>query len=417
MMTHKISVLFVDDEINVLAAIRRMLRFKSSDWKMEFVESGVDALKLFEQTKFDVVVSDIRMPGMDGAELLTRIKDLYPGVILIALSGQVDLNEVIRSIRAVHQYISKPCETNELVRKIEGAIKSRDILTDPKMQELVTELDALPVLPKVFQSIDEELRLDEPSIEKIADLITMDVGLVAKILKLVNSPYFGLPSHIDSLFQAITMLGLETIKALILSTYMFSMYDENKLPDLSLNLLWEHSFRVSNIARLIAQCEGADKEVIVQARMAGLLHDVGKLLLASSFPDRYAKVLKMVAETNAPIRDCEMEIFGTTHAHLGAYLMGLWGLSAEVVHGIGSHHHYDTYDLSIPMLVAVADSIDHHCVVIHPDYVRICLNKDILPEDQSGELLEKWIWYVKDHWHGMEEFQTLDADMIFQLRA
>lgn len=416
-MTQKISVLFVDDEENVLAAIKRMLRYKRNDWFMEFAESGQKALALFEKTEFDVIVSDIRMPGMDGAELLNKIKDLYPNVIRIALSGQVDLNEVIRSIRAVHQYISKPCEADELVDKVEGAITSRKVLTDPQMQSLVTEIDALPVIPKVFQSIQEELRLDEPSVDKVAEFISMDVGLVAKILKLVNSPYFGLPSYIDSAYQAITMLGLETIKALVLSTHLFSMYDEKQLPHFSLNLLWEHCFRVSKIAQLIGQCEKIDKRVVAQARMAGLLHDVGKLILANQFPKRYEEVLKRVAETKAPVCQCEMEVFGTTHAQIGAYLMGLWGMSSNVVHGIGYHHLGDIYDFNVPTLVAVANVIDHHCVIIHPDYVKIGINEKILPQDQRGELLEKWINYVKDNWSGMDEFQILDGELLAQLRT
>lgn len=416
-MTHKISVIFVDDEENVLAAIRRMLRSKRSQWDMEFAESGQKALTLFENTKFDVIVSDIRMPGMDGAELLNKVRELYPKVVRIALSGQVDLNEVIRSIRAVHQYISKPCEADELVEKVEGAIKAREILTNQKMQSLVTEIDALPVIPKVFQSIQDELRLEEPSIEKVAEFISMDVGLVAKILKLVNSPYFGLPSYIDSIFQAITMLGLETIKALILSSHLFSMYDEKQLPHFSLSLLWEHSFRVSNIARLIAQCEELDKEVVNQARMAGLLHDVGKLILANHFPERYKQVLAIVAEKETTISACEMEVFGTTHAHLGAYLMGLWGMSPVVVYGIGHHHQYEAYDLSAPMLVAVANAIDHHSVVIHPEYVRIRISNAIIPHDQRGKLFKKWVGYIKDNWGDLENFKALDGELLAQLRT
>jgi DNA-binding NarL/FixJ family response regulator len=194
-MSKKISILFVDDEPNVLTAIKRMLRAKRNDWNMAFAESGIDALALFEKTEFDVIVSDIRMPGMDGAKLLSKIKDKYPRVLRIALSGQVNLNEVVTSIQAVHQYISKPCETDELVKKIERAFNSRDILTDPDMQCLVAKIDTLPVIPKVFQLIQKELKKKEPSIDKVAEFISMDVGLVSKIIKLVNSPYFGLPSH------------------------------------------------------------------------------------------------------------------------------------------------------------------------------------------------------------------------------
>ncbi|SDK91717.1 HD-like signal output (HDOD) domain, no enzymatic activity [Maridesulfovibrio ferrireducens] len=417
MTAYKISVLFVDDEPNVLAALKRMLRAKRNEWKMEFVDSGVAALALLEDMKFDVVVSDIKMPGMDGADLLNKVKDKYPGMIRMALSGQVGLNEVIRSIRAVHQYISKPCKAEELIDKIEGAIKSREILTDPEMQKLVTEIESLPVTPNVFESIEIELKSTDPSIKKVAEYISMDVGLVAKILRLVNSPYFGLPTQIGSISQAITMLGLESVKALILSTHLFAMYDEKKLPNFSLNLLWEHSFRVSNIIRLICECEKIDKVVAVQARMAGLLHDIGKLVLANSFSVQYGKVIKKVAETHQPICDCEIEILGTTHAHIGAYLMGLWGMSGDIVHGIGAHHQYQDFDMSVSMLVSIADAIDHQCVIINPGYVRIALDRNILPDGQHGLQLEKWINYVKDHWEGLDEFQDLDADMLAQLRS
>lgn len=415
-MEKKINVLFVDDELNVLASLKRMLRSKQGEWDMAFAQSGVEALALCEETKFDVVVSDIRMPGMDGAELLNRVKDLYPGVIRIALSGQVGLNEVIQSLRAVHQYIPKPCDAELLVNKIEGAISLRAILIDKNMQDMVSEIESLPVLPKVFQSIEEELRSKDPSIRKIADLISMDVGLLAKILKLVNSPYFGLPTRVKSIFQAITLLGLETINALLLSTHLFSMYDDANLPNFSLNHLWEHSFRVSNIAGIIAKHEKMDKDIVVQVRMAGLLHDVGKLILATNFPNRYSQVLEKVAGGTTSIWESENEVFGTTHAQLGAYLMGLWGMSAGVVHGIGSHHQSGKFDRTVSMFVYVANFIDHHCMIIHPEYARPTLNRSFLSEDKHGELLETWVNCVRDVWDGVDDFQTLDADMLELLR-
>jgi len=374
-MTQKLNILFVDDEPNVLAAIKRMLRSRHNEWHMEFAESGAAALEMFRKKGFDVIVSDIRMPGMDGAELLTHIKMLSPGTIRIALSGQVDLNEVIRSIRTVHQYISKPCDADRLVGKIEGALASRDILTDERLVNLVTEIDALPVMPKVFQEIEAELEQAEPSIEKIAALITQDVGLVAKIIKLVNSPFFGLPANITSVHKAITMLGLETIKALILSTHLFVMYDNDELPKFNIHMLWDHCFRVSNIARLIAEYEGLDNNTVTRCRMAGLLHDVGKLILANYYPDQYARVLDRTRREGGPIVEVEKAVFGTTHAEVGAYLMGLWGVNGEVVHGIGHHHGYEETDMSVAMLLSVADVIDHHCVVFNDNYSKIELNR------------------------------------------
>lgn len=405
-MSNKMRILFVDDEPNVLSALKRMLRVKHEDWDMAFVESGPEALEKVKTDFFDVIVSDIRMPGMDGADLLTKVKAESPTTIRVALSGQVDLNEVIRSIKAVHQYISKPCDADELIDKIEGALHSREVLTDKNLLELVTNLDALPVIPEVFQEIERELAKDEPSIEKIAAYIAKDVGFVAKILKLVNSPYFGLPSSVDSVQKAITMLGLDTIKALVLSTHMFSMYDEKKLPQLNISLLWDHSFRVSNIARLIAECEGMDRAAVAECRMTGLLHDVGKLVLISSFPEKYNAMLDGVADSDLLVWEAEKEEFGTTHAEVGAYLMGLWGLAGNLVYGIGHHHSRVSSDNDMALIVHVANVIDHNFFIIHEDYTRGHLHKELsyLVDDESR--LTKWISYIRDKWDYWESSAT-----------
>lgn len=414
-MHKKIRIIFVDDEPNVLGAIRRMLRYKRNEWDLAFAQSGAEALDLFSEEPFDVIVSDIRMPEMDGPELLNRIKAEYHNTIRIALSGQVGLEEVIQSFRSVHQYISKPCDAEVLVHKIEGALKARSILNDPVMQELVTEVESLPVLPHVFKSIKEELDSQEPSIHKIAKLISMDIGLVAKIIKLINSPYFGLPSQVESILQAITLLGLETISALVVGTHLFSIYDSESMPGFSLNMLWEHSFRVSNIARIIAQYEQLDRETVIQVRMTGLLHDVGKLVLAHSFPVRYHEVLKIVSESKCPVREAEFSVFRTTHAQIGAYLMGLWGMSGEIVYGIGHHHSYNKFDMSISMLVSIANMIDHQCIIINEDYHRIVVDKNML-HGPGGEKLEEWIAHIAENWDGIVEFNVLDREMINLLR-
>lgn len=411
-MSEKTNLLFVDDETNVLAALRRMLRTKKDTWNIALVDSGQAALETLGKARFDVVVSDIRMPGMDGAELLNRVKDAYPGTIRIALSGQVDLNEVIRSMRCVHQYISKPCTGEDLIARIDGALRSKEVLTDPKMLNLVTEIDALPVIPKVFRDIQDELAKPEPSIDRIADSITQDVGLVAKILKLVNSPYFGLPAHIDSIHKAITMLGLETVKALILSSHLFTSFDSHILSELKLNMLWEHCFRVASIARLIAECDKMDKETIINCRMAGLLHDVGKLILLYYFPKRYGRVLELVHQEGGPICQVEREIFGTTHAEMGAYLMGLWGMSPDVVHAIGYHHDHRVSDQYVPNVIAAANAIDHHCVIFHKTYSRINLTKAMAPTLFEEKHLRMWLDHISKNWRDIGAFDCTDENLI-----
>jgi HD-like signal output (HDOD) protein len=190
------------------------------------------------------------------------------------------------------------------------------------------------------------------------------------------------------------------------------MHTAKNIPNFSLKQLWAHSFRVSNIARLIAQCESVSENIIVQAGMAGLLHDVGKLILASSFPDKYMRVMNRVAETKKPIYNCEMEEFGSTHAQVGAYLMGLWGMSNKTIHGIGYHHQHEKFDRSVQMFVSIANTIDHQCVIIHPDYVRIGISEKLLPESKREKQLKKWIDYINNHLEGVDDMQIVNADLL-----
>ncbi|XPV77533.1 MAG: HDOD domain-containing protein [Desulfovibrio sp.] len=410
-----VKILFVDDEPNVLSSIRRMLFPIRKEWQMQFADSGAKALELMEKTRFDVLVTDIRMPEMSGAELLGIVREKHPHTIRIALSGQVDLNDVIKSIRAVHQYIAKPCSSDELIARINGALQSKRVLSDEKMQSLISEIETLPVVPEVFTAIENELNAEEPSIEVIADLISMDVGLVAKLLKLINSPYFGLNSEVKTVFQAIMMLGIDCIRTLLLTTHLFSMYKSDALPQMSLKMLWEHCFRVSNIARLIAEYEGFPKNEIIKIRMAALLHDVGKLVLTTDFSEQYKDVLKLVEADKGTIFECERIVFGTTHAEVGAYLMGLWGISGDIVHGIGYHHLHDQYDMDIALIVCVANVIDHKCVVIHPEYIQGNLRSDLSSKIPSEKIAE-WAEHVSNNWEWASTFKALDADMVNAFR-
>jgi len=417
-MDDLVRIVFVDDEPNVLAALKRMLRSKRKEWDMHFVGNGSDALKLMEQYTFDIIVSDIRMPGIDGAELLTRVKDLSPKTIRLALSGQVDLAEVMRSIKAVHQYISKPCEADYLIDRIKGALRSQAVLTDEHMLQLVTEVEALPVIPEVLKNTEAELRKEEPSIEVIAGHITQDVGLVTKVIKLINSPYFGLPTQVDSVEKAITMLGLDIIRALVLSTHLFTLYENKILPEFSLSLLWEHSFRVSNIARLIAVHEGAPQNIITECRMAGLLHDVGKLVMANYFPEKYTKVLALVSQPScAPVFQAEKEIFETSHAEVGAYLMGLWGMSSGVVHAIGHHHGYKKVDNSVAMYLSIANIVDHNFVIINDNYERMKFEKELAPLILDQNKLALWMTHINDNWSGDTPLTEFDPETFNELIA
>lgn len=412
---YKLRIIFIDDELNVLNSLRRMLRSKRSEWDMCFVQSGREALIKLAMEPFDVMVSDIKMPEMSGDSLLEETRQLYPSIIRIALSGQVSMEEVISGIKVVHQYISKPCKAEDLIGIIENTVSMKLVLTDPNMQTLLSKIDSLPVLPEIYLAIEEELKKDFSSVDRVADLITQEIALVAKILKLVNSPFFAFSRKIENINQAITLLGVDTLKSIILSTHLFTIHDSSSVPGFSLQALWQHSFRTSTFASLIAKSESNDTEFLGRCRMGGLLHDVGKLILVSRFSDKYNEVLKLVRKEEYAVHEAEKEIFGTTHCEVGAYLIGLWGISQDIVESIWRHNSPVADQGLVADIVTAANLFDHRSFIFNKDYSNRKNNCD-LPEYKS--LVKKipvWAKFIQNNWDDLLEQPSFRSDYFNKL--
>jgi len=334
----KKKVLFVDDEPKVLQGLRRMLHGMRSEWEMGFAESGQEALEAMQNTPYDVLVTDMRMPGMDGSQLLSEVMKRYPNVIRIVLSGQSDQETVMRSVGPAHQYLSKPCDAETLRRTIVRACSLRELLASDPLKRLTSRLTTLPSLPSLYSRLMEELRSQDASLSNVGRIISSDAGMTAKILQLVNSAFFGIARQVTSAQQAVTLLGLETIKALVLSIHIFSQFDRSALPVHLAEGLWRHSVTVGLFARAIVRLERRDQNLSDNSFTAGLLHDIGKLVLAANLADQYRAVLSSVENEGLALTEAEREQFGATHAQVGAYLLGLWGLPDPIVEALAYHH-------------------------------------------------------------------------------
>ncbi len=224
----KKQILFVDDEIDLLQGLRRMLRGMRNVWSMSFASSGEEALNLMADIDIDVIVSDLQMPGMDGIELLRTIREQHPNCIRIVLSGQSNIETVMHLVGIAHQYLSKPCDTELLKSTIKRSCTLREAVTNKSIMNIIANIDTVPSLPSVYTELIEELQSENSSMVKIGDIVSRDVGMTAKILKLVNSSYFGLPRHVSSPTDATILLGVETITSLVLSAHVFSQFDLKK---------------------------------------------------------------------------------------------------------------------------------------------------------------------------------------------
>ncbi len=358
----KKRILFVDDEPMVLKGLQRTLRKMRNEWDMAFTASGKGALDILSKQPMDVIVSDLKMPGMDGMQLLTEVRTQYPRVVRIILSGHLEHELTLQSVQYAHQNLSKPCDSEILKQTLAKLFALRDIMADESVKKIVSQIESLPSLPAIYSEIIEEMQSEDPSIKKVGDIISKDLSMTAKILQVVNSVFFGLSRKISSPAEAVVLLGLETIKSLVLSVKIFAEFSQKKFAWFNIDALFNHSMSVSTYAKTIVKTEKLGQELINYSLMAGLLHDLGKLILATNFQEPYRQVLTEANRSDQNLWDLEYETFGTSHAEIGAYLMGLWSLEAPIIEAIAFHHcpaKSMTQNMGLLTAVHIGNAIDH----------------------------------------------------------
>ena len=333
------SILFVDDEANVLRGLKRMLYPFADVWRTEFAGNGAEALAMLEKGAFDLIVADMRMPGLDGAQLLTEVAQRYPQMMRMILSGSWEHDLRMQAALSAHQYLSKPCSPEVLKATLDRAFALREVLVDPALRKLISGTSSLPSAPSIYLELIEALKRPEVSVEDVAAVLTRDAGMAAKVLQLVNSAAFGCRRHITNLEDAVIFLGIESIKALALSVSAFSMFDTRICPHFSIGHFEEHSGVVASLARAVAKSRNVPKPVIDDTFVAGLLHDVGKLILVSNYPEKYDCVLEEATSGVKTLTHAERGAFSITHAEAGSYLLSMWGLPDNVVEAVAFHHN------------------------------------------------------------------------------
>lgn len=370
----KERILFVDDEPMVLKGLQRSLRKMRDAWDMTFTSSAQEALAILDNNPMDVIISDMKMPEMDGTQLLAEVKQRHPHIVRLILSGHVEQETTIKSVQFAHQCLSKPCDVKVLKQTLAKLFALRDILSDDSIKKIVSQIESLPSLPTIYTEIMAEMQSADPSIKNVGAIIGRDVSMTAKILQVVNSVFFGLPQKIGNPQQAVMLLGLEAIKAMVLSVKIFSEFSQKKFSWFNLDALFKHSISVSTHAKAIVKSEKMDQDLINYSLMAGLLHDLGKLILATNFKDTYRQVLTESQNSDHNLWELEHETFGTGHAEIGAYLMGLWNLENPIIEAIAFHHcpaNSVSSQMGLLAAVHIANALDH---------------EEDSPEDQESDL-------------------------------
>ena len=355
----------MDDEPRILEGLKRLLRPCRNEWEVSFAESGEEALRVLGTSSFDVIVTDMRMPGMDGAaRLLAQVQARHPSVIRIVLSGYFDAEAALRAAPVAHQFLLKPCNIDKLRQAISEALSVSQILSDPGVRRAVTAVGALPAIPRTCEALIHELQRPDGSEERVRDIVQNDVGVAAKILQLANSATGRDGTQVGSIEAAVSLLGLDALRYLLISVELFQTFQPGDgSAALSLTDFQRHSRLTALVARNIPFREA----IRPQCELVAFLHDVGKLVMASRFAKEWEASLDESGRCGSPLHEVEERLVGVNHAQVGAYLLGLWGLAPEVVTAVSRHHDKERRlcqrieDADLGDAVTIANALVHQC--------------------------------------------------------
>lgn len=387
------TFLFVDDEPNILAGLRRNLRHLRKSMDFHFVESGEEALSCLAVHSVDVIITDMRMPGMDGATLLSIVQERYPAVVRIMLSGQSDRGSVLQTVASVHQFLTKPISATVLQKKLHQACSYLDLLPETSLKSLICRTGNLPSQPAAFAELMQIIQEPDCSASDLARIIEQDLGMCAKILQLVNSSFFGTHREIFNPTDAVTLLGVNLIRELVCSAGIFKEMPPTCQPGHFLDSFHNHNLKVAGLARLIIRDEQLGKEAEDNAFLAGLLHDVGKLLFTSILEEQYCQVLRLAENESLLSFEAEQRVLQTDHAVAGGYLLGLWGLPAAVVEAVSFHHQPEQHpklSFSPTLAVHIADALFHQHPA-HTDGRSPGLNTSVLEQVGLVDCTDHWL--------------------------
>ncbi|NLS95568.1 MAG: HDOD domain-containing protein [Planctomycetaceae bacterium] len=321
-------ILFVDDEPKILTGLQRMLRNMRREWEMSFAEGGPQALRMLRASPFDVLVTDARMPGIEGAELLEIVRRECPDTVRIILSGQCSRDSLLRCVGVAHQFLSKPCDSEILKDTVQRVCRLRNSFDDQEMRATISAVASLPSVVSTYEALQAQAA-GEASLRTVGETIASDVAMSAKVLQLVSSGFLGSPQGAIEMERAIELLGAETFRALAAQPNVFRPIPSGERSESLLRELTVHSLAVAAAAKQIAESATGAPSTIVQSRVAGMLHKVGTLV---SYPLESTDSCMDRTSWDAPASPPK-----TCCAQAGGYLASLWGLPAGIVEAIGCH--------------------------------------------------------------------------------
>jgi HD-like signal output (HDOD) protein/CheY-like chemotaxis protein len=324
------KIYIVDDEPDVRELLRDLLRGLDPSWQVTDFSTPAQTLAAVENSPPDLVLADQKMPGMTGSQMLELIRQTAPQTVRIIVSAQAGS---VEKICAAHQYLCKPFDIGDLGQRVRQALAARASLQNPDLARLVMSLNSFPALPGVYLELVRELEKEDSSLERAAELINKDGSVLTRMLQLANSPLFRGTSVITDSLGALLQLGTSNVKALMLSLHVFQSYHPLHFLEMPVDVLWNHSCQTARLAQEFC-LKKLDKDAADDAFFAGLVHDLGCLILMENGAERYRGVCTLATQEKKPLFEAEQQVFQVTHLEISSFMLRLWGMPETVTEAV-----------------------------------------------------------------------------------
>lgn len=362
-------ILFVNPEAASQAIVQNTLHQMHGDWQVECVRDSAEALRAMGITPFDAIVANEPVGEQPGLDLLEHARQHHPQTLRFVLTSEQSEGMRLGKAGTAHQLVAGGSHPEiALQMQLNRALELRDLLTSAAMREVVARITFLPSAPAAYQELLDGLNSETSTVEHVGEILERDPAISSKLLQMVNSAFFGLGCRVTNPVRAISLLGLEVVKALVLSAGVYANLPPAVAARNEVSWLWRHSIRVSRMAQKVAQAFSSDARLIDDAFIAGLLHDLGTLILLCDCPKEFKEIELAATAERAPVWSAERTRLGVTHAEIGAYLLGIWGLPQPVVEAVAWHHRPASCPVAGPsplLAVHIADCVQTGCDPLH----------------------------------------------------
>lgn len=355
-------VVFLVEDAAERESVRSGIAAQEDGWEKVVTSTPEEAIAAIQFAPTEAVVIEHRQGDMSGGQVLEWAREHCGGAARLLIAEPAEREGVLRAVNTPHQFLARPVTPEILKGTIESARLLEAAMPNEVLFTLAERVQVFPPLPSLYFRVLNELRSPNYSSQTIAEIVALDLAMTTRLLQVINSGFYGLPRRITDLAEAVNLLGQETVKSLIVGIQLFLEHEHIKPLYFSIHQLWQHSNSVAHAARLIAQMETGDRERADEAYTAGLLHDLGKLVLANNFEAQHNKVQQIARDSRRPLWEVETEEFGVSHAELGAFVLGRWGMPAELLEATAFHHRpgwRGGLEFSTLTAVHVANAMEH----------------------------------------------------------